>query len=124
MNKRRLLKLADLLEADARTKNGIRFDYWNFGEVSNPKKPLSCGTEACALGLAALSGEFKDGGLDYELDEYGFIKFLMKGRRLGPFAAAAKVFGITYNQAGTLFSPQVRDKVKGAEAERDVAKKI
>ena len=56
MNKKRLLKLADLLEADAKNKKGIKFDYWATANLADPKEPISCGTSACAMGLAALSG--------------------------------------------------------------------
>lgn len=35
MNKRRLLKLADLLEADARNRKGIKFDLGSVGGASD-----------------------------------------------------------------------------------------
>jgi hypothetical protein len=62
VNKKRLLKLADLLEADAKNRKGIKFDLGtvamssaedgNFikGEL---EPSVSCNTVACAMGLAA-----------------------------------------------------------------------
>ena len=65
MNKRRLLKLADLLEADAENKTGVQFDLKGWGHSHDDDTPVavSCGTTACAMGLAVLSGAFADAGL-------------------------------------------------------------
>jgi hypothetical protein len=61
MNKRRLLKLADLLVANAHNSKGMRFDLDHWGVFRGHKRPrkLDCQTTGCALGLAAMSGAFK-----------------------------------------------------------------
>ena len=68
MQKRRLLKLAAMLQADAKNKKGIQFDIGTVGRPStdiftpfdaSKPIPLDCGTTACAMGLAVISGEFK-----------------------------------------------------------------
>lgn len=133
----RLLKLADLLMADAKRKNGVKFNMGNWGEISDPKNALSCGTQACAFGLAAISGVFKRVGLDYELSEmkrnyvdstnFQEIEFLWKGRRTSPTPVAMELFGLTELEADTLFGGSVGPECstyRGAEAERSVAKRI
>lgn len=74
--KRRALKLADLLEKDAKNKKGIRFDLSTVftataleegKDIPSDYVPeVSCGTTACAMGLAAISGEFKRAGLSFQ----------------------------------------------------------
>lgn len=71
MNKRRLLKLADLLVKDARTKKGIRFSMDVVIARKNPEAgavKMDCGTTGCAMGLAAVSGAFKRAGLSCKTD--------------------------------------------------------
>lgn len=126
MYKQRLLKLADLLDADAKRRRGICFDIMSWGTVSNPAKPLSCGTSACAMGLAALSGEFRRQGLTAKIRN-GDILFKMNGRVTNDgFMAAVKLFGISSQQASDLFGIYQRlpDSGIGAEAERAVAANI
>src|SRR5580704_5650057 len=96
MNKRRLLKLADLLEADAKNKKGIQFDYHHWGSVGNREEPLSCGTSACALGLAAISGAFTRAGLGYTTHPWGSLGFTLNGRTIKPMSAAKRVFGLNH----------------------------
>jgi hypothetical protein len=133
----RLLKLADLLMADAKRKNGIKFDLGNWGDVSDPENILSCGTTACAFGLAALSGAFKRVGLGYELDypkrdytnsrDFQEIAFRWKGRPRTTTSIAMELFGLTESESDALFggSPGPDCSVsRGAEAERAVAKRI
>ncbi len=75
-----LLRFADLLEADANNPEGVKFDLGAWAQDSrldlnkmSPDEveqllypttietvPVNCGTAACALGLAAISGAFKD----------------------------------------------------------------
>lgn len=59
----RLKLLAQKLREDAANPNGIKFEIgvW-YGDVDGAK-PVSCGTTACAMGLAALSPEFQAMGL-------------------------------------------------------------
>lgn len=121
MNKKRLLKLADLLEADARNKNGIKFDFLDWGKVRDPKKPTSCGTTACAMGLAAISGAFKRAGLTFEPANQ-LIAF--KGE-YGAVLGAMKVFDLNLEDASFLFTDtDGLDDLQGAKAERAVAKRI
>lgn len=135
---KRLLKLADLLIADARKKKGVSFNQGNWGEISDPEAVLSCGTQACAFGLAAISGAFKRAGLDFKLTdkkysyganprEYQEIEFLWKGYERSPGLVAMELFGITSDETDELFGGNVGvdcSTTRGAEAERAVAKRI
>jgi hypothetical protein len=136
MNKRRLLKLADLLEADANNKTGVRF---NLGTVVNPGKnlpkdaktvPVSCGTQACAMGLAAITGAFKRNGLSYRIDarpDETFIETTMYGTDIEYDDAAMELFGISYEEANFLFTPSFypsRSPKTGSRGELLVAKRI
>lgn len=56
--KKRLLKLADLLMKDARNKKGVMFDLSLLAKKENGGDPEpTCGTKACAMGLAAITIE-------------------------------------------------------------------
>lgn len=124
MNKKRLLKLADLLEADAKNKKGIKFDMYGWGVVSDPLNPVSCGTAACAMGLAALSGAFKRAGLDYYLPpNASLLRFTWKGVATDGFTAGAALFGISEEDSMTIFSADTAHDT-GASAERRRAKII
>ena len=127
MNKRRLLKLADMLDADAKNKKGIMFDLGVIGFVHNTDKvtAVDCGTTACAMGLAAISGEFERAGLSYKMDGR-WVVTTINGRRLPYTRAAMKTFGISEEAAHFLFSPlryQPEQSI-AAEGERYVAKRI
>jgi len=130
MNKRRLLKLADLLEADAKNKKGIKFSIYTVGNATDmwtdkfqPK--LDCGTIACAMGLAAVSGAFKRAGLSYTVRDC-WINTTINGRRVEYDKAAMRTFGISEPEADFLFTPIAYpyNKRSGATAERYVAKRI
>lgn len=130
MNKKRLLKLADLLEADAKNKKGIKFDLGMIGESSDwmaetfePK--VDCGTTACAMGLAAISGAFKGAGLSYKVTGNA-IDTTMNGRRTSYIRSACRVFEITYREANYLFSPYwyFKSIPRGSAGEIKVAKLI
>jgi hypothetical protein len=122
MNKRRLLKLADLLEADAKNKTGIKFDMGGWGVVERPEAQLSCGTQACAMGLAAISGAFKRAGLEANI-YHTVINFRWKGNAVRGYEAAEKLFEISEREADELFSPTgILDE--GAAGERAKAKQI
>jgi hypothetical protein len=122
MNKPRLLKLAALLEADARRKRGIRFDMDRWGTIEDPEKPLSCGTTACAMGLAALSGKFKRAGLGYVIEHGAGLLITMRGSRDGGgVEAAMELFDLTNEEALDLF---IMPGGKGARGERRLAKII
>lgn len=121
MNKRRLLKLADLLEDDAKNRRGVKFDFLDWGQVSNPDKPVSCGTTACAMGLAAISGAFKRAGLTFD-SERQIIRF--KGTA-GAVDAARHVFDLDLEAASFLFTDMAGlPDLQGAKGERAVAKRI
>ncbi len=136
MKKQRLLKLADLLEEDARKRTGVKF---NMSTVINTKKAedgmvkLDCGTQACAMGLAALSGAFKRAGLGYEiggttLKDDGSLDIFttMEGEYCEYDKAASELFEITPAQADFLFHPGYypNEKLRGAVSERFVARRI
>lgn len=138
MQKRRLMKLAKMLEANAKKQNGIKFDIETFVKLSDPfdrlevgkSVSLDCGTTACAMGLAAISGEFKKEGLFYKIDNDLWsnpkLETKWKGRVVDYDQAAVKLFNITQNQANYLFSPWTYpyDKKIGAEGEREVVRRI
>lgn len=126
MNKRRLLKLADLLEADAKNKKGIKFDLGTWGRSDAGEPSVSCGTTACAMGLAVASGAFKRAGLTNYFggdDEWRICPEF--GGEQG-FYAAAKLFAIRPSDSEFLFSDDhyPDNKRKGAASERFVAKRI
>ncbi len=123
MNKRRLLRFAKLLEDDAKNDTGIKFNMSLWGKVENRREPLSCGTQACAMGLAALSGVFEKAGLDYQFRQDGKINFLWKGSPTNGYYAGAELFGLSDEQAGKLFTPNGVNQ-QGAKAERAKARQI
>jgi len=140
VNKKRLLKLADLLEADAKNKKGIKFDLGTIVSHSEPvigadgwprswhvkgeKPTLDCKTAACAVGLAAISGAFKRQGFSYCVTKDKGIE-LVFGRSRGFGSAASKFFGLSAEESEFLFFPDSYDgEIIGARGERKVAKRI
>jgi len=132
IGKRRLLKLADLLEEDAKNKKGLKFDMCEWGAGEDRTKPISCGTTACAMGLAGLSGAFKRAGLKTEFrgdDKTFWLDFSFDGpagATSGAYYSAQLLFNITSQEADFLFIPDFYpfDKLTGAKGERYVAKRI
>ena len=138
MNKKRLLKLADLLEADAKNRRGIKFDLSTWGETPNIAAftEPSCNTTACAIGLACVSGVFKRGGLSFKVNEEGSIIPILESTvtnywgeetsTLEEFDAVDQFFDLEDRESTFLFSEEEypRAKRKGAEGERFVAKRI
>lgn len=133
MNKKRLLKLADLLEADAKNKHGIKFNLDNWAADGDGDArafydvdviPVNCNTQACAVGLACISGAFKRSGLGYDIAYSGALVPSFEG--LQQWDAVQSFFGLTTDEAGLLFSSDKypTKKTKGAAAERYVAKRI
>jgi hypothetical protein len=127
VGKNRLLKLADLLEADAKNKKGIKFDLRDWGHTDDQwTTPLSvsCGTTACAVGLAVVSGAFKRSGLYNRSDLPGEI--VPGVGDLEGFEAVESFFNLTEEEAGFLFSDIYYPigRIKGAKGERFVAKRI
>lgn len=129
MNKKRLLKLADLLEADANNKKGMKFDLGTVGApvsgmTNESEVGLNCGTVGCAIGLACISGAFKRAGLGYQLGTHE-IWPTFKGQ-MGFDLASTRVFDLTVEQSDWLFMPEGYDfkAPRGARGERLVAKRI
>lgn len=131
MNKKRLLKLADLLEQDAKNKKGIKFDMRTWGmAVDEETVGHSCGTVACAMGLAVVSGIFKEDGLcnaygEVHLGKTFATHIMPKFAGHTGFDAAALLFGIHIQDAHHLFSDGAYEgEVTGAKGERRVAERI
>jgi hypothetical protein len=118
--KSRMLKLAKLLRQDAKRKKGIQFDMHTFGRVNDKENLLSCGTRACALGLAALSEEFKRDGLGYRING-GQIDITYKGKDMTEYETGARVFDIPVPVAEWLFGGHASLYDEGAEAELEMA---
>jgi hypothetical protein len=133
MNKKRLLKLAALLEKDASNPEGVKFDMSTWGEVKGKKATMSCGTKVCAMGLAAISGVFKKQGLRYHVEEnldrselwidIGFKGDV--GLFTDGFTAAQRLFDITSQESSFLFSDHSYPRrMTGRRGELYVAKRI
>lgn len=125
MNKRRLLKLADMLEAVADDKNGVKFNLGTYVLSKDPSMPLNCKTQACALGLAALSGGFKRSGLSIIVHD-GDAFVVLKGRHnYYGMDAATELFDLADEDARWLFLPgSYEGPLTGRKAELKVAKRI
>lgn len=138
--RRRLLKLADMLEADAKNTKGLKFDLEHVGIPSaffetdfdetfglpDFKPEVSCGTTGCAMGLAAISGEFKKAGLSFMMRDDNIVVTAINGHGVDYIFAAERVFGLKQIGASFLFNPDwyPQSKIKGAVGERFVAKRI
>lgn len=142
-----LLRLANLLERNAANPQGMRFDLNGWAKPSTARwstydarhfpediksVPVSCDTTGCAMGLAAISGEFFNEGLFWELKDTRLLP-VMKGKETG-YAAAAKLFKLNMNKsygshdeytiAEVLFDQACYSIKTGAEAELEVASRI
>jgi hypothetical protein len=117
-----LLKLADLLESDARSRKGIKFDLSVVIRRSDKRRPTwSCGTAACALGLWGISNQFE--GVLLEEHDRGSWWPNYKGQ-IGRDAAEA-YFEIDKRTSAWLFLPHFYDGAKtGRRGELAVAKRI
>lgn len=149
VGKRRLLKLAALLEADAKNKKGVKFNLSTVVAQSvggshvvhteeDFEPSMSCGTTACAIGLAAVSGAFKRQGLSCKFDPKELmIRTTWKGKCIEYDVAAVRLFGISTEEANYLFTPcyyreksddgwgdDCMSRVVGAKGERRVATRI
>lgn len=142
-----LLKGAELLEADAANPEGIKFDLgtWaadaridlptayrtanarQFDYQDEQKIPLNCGTQACAFGLFAINGAFKDEGLSYTISS-GKLRPVLKVGRFTylDWDAVTNLFDIGTGDAWRLFSAEYYpgDQRQGAAAELAVAGRI
>jgi hypothetical protein len=126
--KKRLLRLAKLLRKDAKCKTGVKFNMGDWGSTEDEatKLGMNCGTQACALGLAAISGEFKREGLSFKTHIANTIDFVYKGRSCGPIEAAVATFDIPECVADYIFGgdANVKTKGEGAKAEIEMAEII
>jgi len=125
--KNRLLKLAALLEADAKNKKGVKFDLGTWGsteDIGLIPVSVSCGTTACAVGLAVVSGVFKRSGL---YNGAYFPGKIVPGfdNKIG-FGAVEAFFELTQKEAAFLFEDDSYPDYlcRGAKGERFVAKRI
>jgi hypothetical protein len=134
--------LAKLLRTDARRKTGAKFNLIAFAAPDQnfvsahsgfskklKKIPVSCETQACAIGLACISGEFKrEGfGFNYEINQDGWRKsYVLQPtyRGMTRWKAITKFFGITSEEADRLFLAASYENYIGASAERAVANRI
>lgn len=134
---KRLTKLANMLLADAKNKNDMKFDLHEVGVSVGGEgfeegvDLINCGTAGCAMGLAAMSGQFKRAGLSYQIVKnfHGnplLIGTTWKGFPLRYDYAACNLFGITKEVSDYLFDPYFYPKAKrkGAVGERFVAARI
>lgn len=144
MHVERLQRMAKLLRDDAANPTGVQFDLGTWGsaaEIAVPemdrwrelaadrKVPVSCGTQACAFGLAAISGAFAAEGLGYRVSMGGFniIPTLRDDYDVvhTQFDAAARLFDITMGDASYFFDPDYYEETpKKAEGEIEVAERI
>lgn len=147
VGRRRLLKLAKVLEADAKNKKGIKFDLSTWAKPSTCKDhgssvgyflevpdsvQANCDTAACAVGLACVSGAFKRAGLGYRFNNtrpgipYGTFALEPTFKDEVNFVAVQAFFGTSFNESNFLFDPERYPKKwrKGATGERFVAKRI
>lgn len=125
----RLLKLAELLEADAVNPHGIKFDLSQWGSTSDADDTtvsVSCGTHACAMGLAVVSGAFAEHGLFNASGAPWRIIPGMVTSGSREFRAAAELFDIQREEAEWLFlDDSYGDEVLiGSEGELIVASRI
>ena len=103
--KKRLLKLADFLEALPRKR--FYFGAW-VGADWKGAQDLSCGTKACALGWAATMPTFRRLGLCLVRAEYsgGYVGLkCTDGILRGSSSAAREVFGLDLSEFEQLFAP-------------------
>lgn len=123
VSKNRLLKLADFL----RKLPSKRFNYCVWVALNwVGKLDVSCDTTACALGWATAMPEFRRLGLYLNRTRQVSLRGyrVVDRRAIQPSVyAAAKLFGISVNQAMYLFVPDCNELGFRASA-KDVAKHI
>jgi hypothetical protein len=116
MKKQRLQYLAKKLIEDANNKKGIKFDLGSWVDDLNEKKPISCGTTACAFGFACFLPAFKKLGLKYDRKAKEPV---FKGQY--GFDAAKKFFDLELSQVMWLFSPYSYDREFRSESRGETA---
>lgn len=139
MNANRLERLADLLIKDANNPTGVKFNLraWAKADGATVHESfkldettikVDCGTQACAFGLAAISGEFAKDGLGWRILDQGLNGGMLQPTYQGEveYQAAEDFFGLHSGEAAFLFDPweYPDDKKTGAEAELEVVRRI
>lgn len=113
MNRKKLLKLRELIRTEKRIKLSMERWGWHAG-AHPPPADNWCGTAVCALGLAAVSGRFRGlkgqwvevpelGGVGLKITYSGTVRRRSFDERLIPFDAAEACFGLTRPQAMHIF---------------------
>ena len=124
IHRRRLLKLADFLEA----LPPKRFNYCHWvGDDWEGAANLSCGTTACALGWATTMPIFRRLGLClYKPGRYYTPTVILKiGKRRGStFDATEEIFGLDHNETMELFTPRGSGELGPKAKASDVAAHI
>jgi hypothetical protein len=141
----RMRRMSALLRKDAANPKGVKFDLgswaepadfdvgaaWRWQNAGNAPvaftPAVSCNTQACAFGLAAISGEFAVEGLGYEVKGMagGPMRLLPTYQGETDFNAAEAFFGITHDEALYFFDPECYETVpREAEGELLVAQRI
>ena len=111
VSKNRLNLLANFLDALPPKK----FDFAVFGNGELKPEP-SCKATGCALGWATTIPQFRRLGLYAEVDKfYTDLTVILKDGEgtLEDFAAAEKLFGISYDESYGLFHPSMSVRVNG-----------
>lgn len=132
----RLSRLATLLEESAAAKLNLEFNLrdWSNTETREETvrtgflglfketREVRCNTAACAVGLACLSGEFKNDGLDFTQYSNNISPIYLNKTNWG---AVEKFFGLSRSQATKLFDSRAYDgPIYGRDAELEVAERI
>jgi hypothetical protein len=121
----RLEKLAILLDGYRHDPNRPDFNLKSWGVVETRRrgflwlKRVECGTTACAVGLACLSGAFAADGLTYEIEKRGMIPLYGD---CDNWEAVEAFFGLTRKQSTLLFSAD--EYLEGSGTPLAVAKRI
>lgn len=119
-----LLILADEVESQERfKKNGAKFDMGVFynGEPTdaNPSTGYPpCGSACCAIGLCPFIPALATAGWSY--DRYNRPVF----QEENGFYAAARAFGLSYDEAYSLFTPATVGDPPGHDAPKAVAERL
>lgn len=127
--KRRLLKLADLLDSLDESK----FDFATWGDVDEGevgtdalKNATLCGTKACALGWAPSLTFAKKAGYSLIIKQnsrgYKYGDFVKNGRPVDPYMVAKELFGVNRTQFYKLFVWTIKNDAK--ESAHDIAENI
>lgn len=129
----RLTRLADLLEKyeESDTDPQFSLDAWGRSEITRRgalwwRTELVCHTQACAVGLACLSGAFASDGLSWRQEGNNIIPIFRTGAyQVAEWKAVEEFFGLTATQAERLFDGGAYDgAIYGPDAAKLVAKHI